>query len=100
LQVKFRDKQLEKCFLESRKATREFGPKVARRFIQRVQIIQSTPDLSTLMKAPGLDCHPLKGNRAGEWAVTLIDRWRLIFTFEDDRMTIVQIEEVSNHYDD
>lgn len=100
MQVRFRDKKLEKCFLESKKAAREFGEKVARRFIQRVQIIQSTPDLDTLVKAPGLHCHPLKGDRAGQWSVTLIDRWRLIFTFENDKMTIVQIEEVSNHYDD
>lgn len=100
MQVKFRDRKLEKYFLESKKAIRAFGEAVARRFIQRVQIIQSMPDLDTLKKAPGLYCHPLKGDRAGQWAITLIDRWRLIFTFEDDKMTIVQIEEVSNHYDD
>lgn len=100
MHVKFRDKKLEKCFLEHKKATREFGEKVARRFIQRVNILKHTPDYNTLMKLPGLRCHPLKGDRDGQWAVTLIDRWRLIFTFEDDNMTIVQIEEVSNHYDD
>lgn len=100
MQVKFRNKRLEKCFLESKKAIRAFGNDVGRRYIQRIQIIQSAPDLAALMKAPGLHCHPLTGDRAGEWSVTLIDRVRLIFTFEDDTMTIVQIEEVSKHYDD
>ncbi|WP_299428148.1 type II toxin-antitoxin system RelE/ParE family toxin [uncultured Meiothermus sp.] len=100
MQVRFRDKKLERCFLEHKKATREFGEQVARRFIQRVDILQNAPDYDTLMKLPGLRCHPLKGKRAGQWAITLVDRWRLIFTFKDDTRTIVQIEEVSNHYDD
>jgi len=35
------------------------------------------------MDAPGLNLHPLKGNLAGFWAVTVPANWRVIFKFEN-----------------
>lgn len=32
--------------------------------------------------APGLRLHPLKGNRAGFWSLTVQANWRVIFRFE------------------
>ena len=34
------------------------------------------------MHAPGWDLHPLKGDLAGHWAVTVNANWRLTFRFE------------------
>ncbi|MDP9139639.1 MAG: type II toxin-antitoxin system RelE/ParE family toxin [Pseudomonadota bacterium] len=33
------------------------------------------------MNAPGLALHPLRGDRAGQWAVTVQANWRVIFRF-------------------
>ena len=35
------------------------------------------------MNAPGFDLHPLKGNKAGYWAVTVNKNWRIVFAFEE-----------------
>jgi proteic killer suppression protein len=51
------------------------------------------------MGLPGLRCHPLKGDRKGEFAVNLTGFMRLIFTVENEQLRIVMIEEVSKHYD-
>jgi proteic killer suppression protein len=91
---------LEQCYRESAKAIRAFGQDAGRRYIERITIIRSASDLDTLVNLPGLRCHPLHGDRRGEWAARLTNRYRLIFTFQDDAMTIVRIEEVSKHYDD
>lgn len=32
---------------------------------------------------PSLDLHPLKGHRAGYWAVKASANWRVVFRFED-----------------
>lgn len=40
---------------------------------------RSLQDLSPL-KSVGL--HKLKGNRAGQWAMTINDRWRICFRFK------------------
>jgi proteic killer suppression protein len=39
--------------------------------------------------APGLCLHPLKGDRAGFWAVTIQANWRVIFRFEDGDAHVV-----------
>jgi plasmid maintenance system killer protein len=45
--------------------------------------------------------HPLKADRAGQYAISLARRARLIVTFTDRTMTVVRIEEVSvEHYGD
>ena len=35
------------------------------------------------MDLPGFRLHPLKGDRAGEWAVTVRANWRVVFRFEN-----------------
>lgn len=100
MQVRFRTKELEQCYRQSGKAIRKFGRDVGQRYILRINLIKAVPDIATLKDLPGLRCHPLHGDRTGQWAATLIGRSRLIFTFQNDEMTIVRIEEVSKHYDD
>ena len=45
-------------------------------------------DLSPL-RSVGL--HKLKGNRAGQWAMTVNDRWRICFRFKDGDAYDVEI---------
>ncbi len=35
------------------------------------------------MGLPGYKLHPLKGDRAGFWSVSVSGNWRIIFRFED-----------------
>jgi len=98
--VTYKTRKLEKCFTTHKVAVKEFGDQVARKYSLRIKIIQQTTDLDELQKLPVLNCHPLKGNRAGQYAIKLTGFYRLIFTMVDDSLTIVRIEEVSKHYDD
>lgn len=99
MKVKFRTRKLERCYQESSRAIREFGPQEARRYIERINIIKQARNLEELQSLPGLRCHPLKGNRSGQWAINLTGFCRLIFTLQGDELEIVRIEEVSKHYD-
>ena len=36
------------------------------------------------MALPGYRLHPLKGNLAGLWSVSVSGNWRIVFRFEDD----------------
>ncbi len=35
------------------------------------------------VNVPGWNLHPLKGRRAGEWAITVTGSYRMTFRFED-----------------
>ncbi|MDA3933871.1 MAG: type II toxin-antitoxin system RelE/ParE family toxin [Gammaproteobacteria bacterium] len=43
------------------------------------------------MNLPGFGLHPLKGDLAGFWSVTVSGNWRLIFRFEDGNAVDVNL---------
>lgn len=100
MQIRFRTNKLEKCFACYKTACRTWDNDVARRYIQRIGLIQEAKDIEEVCKLPGLKCHPLKGDRRGEFAVRLTGFWRLIFTLQGEQLEIAMMEEVSKHYDD
>lgn len=100
MEVFFRTRKLKKRYEESREAEKIYGREVARKYIERVNIIKQVHDINELCTLPGLRCHPLKGDRKGEWVIKLTGFYRLIFTLEGKKLEIVCIEEVSKHYDD
>lgn len=100
MQVQFATKKLEQCFRELALAKREWGERVARSYVQRVDVLYAAKDMRDLFALRALDLHPLKGERKGQYAIRLGDRARLIVTFANATLTIVRIEEVSQHYGD
>lgn len=99
MQVRFRTRTLKKQYENHRKAQKAYGEQVARQYIKRINIIKQAKDIEELINYPGLHCHPLTGDRLGEWAITLVGRYRLIFTLTGDHLEVVNIEEVSKtHY--
>jgi proteic killer suppression protein len=100
VQVKFRTKQLQRCYGSQKDATQKWGADVARRYVQRIDILYAAETVEDLHRIPVLRFHPLKGSRKGQYALRLTDRARLIVTFTENAATIVWIEEVSKHYGD
>lgn len=100
VEIKFRTKKLEKCYTESKQAVKAFGSEVARKYIQRINLIKAAKRLEDVERLPGLRCHALKGTRAGQYAVKLTGFYRLIFTVKGKSLNVAMVEEVSKHYDD
>jgi len=100
VEVTFRTRKLEKEYREHTKGVKAYGPEVARKYIQRINIIKQVRGIDELMNLPALGCHPLTGRRHGQYAVKLTGFCRLIFTLRGDALEIARIEEVSKHYGD
>ncbi len=49
-----------------------------RRLLARLHAASRLSDLA----APGHRLHPLKGPRAGEWAIDVSEKWRITFRFD------------------
>ncbi len=97
MKVSFRTTKLQRAYEESARAIRFFGPEVGRRYVQRINVIKASRHLEDLKAQRTLRCHELRGNRAGQWAVNLTDRYRLVFTVSGVELDVVRIEEVTNH---
>ena len=100
MQVIFRTERLKRCYERIEEATRRWGGPVARRYIQRTGILYAAESAEDLYRMPSLDFHPLKGDRKGQFALTLVGRSRLIVTFPSKDQKMVQVEEVNEHYGD
>ena len=47
------------------------------------------------MNLPGLRLHPLKGDRTGQWSVSVSGNWRIVFRFADGE--VVDVDLVDYH---
>jgi proteic killer suppression protein len=45
------------------------------------------------LNIPGLFLHPLKGERKGEWAMTVSGNWRITFRFDGEDVIVVNLED-------
>lgn len=74
----FRHKGLGKFFETGSKAG------IRAQHAERLRLILGRLSAATApgdMALPGLDLHPLKGDRKGAWAVSVSGNWRVTFTF-------------------
>ena len=74
----FSHKGLERFFSTGSKAG------IQARHAERLRVILGRLNVSITpkdMNLPGLDLHPLKGDRKGTWAVKVSGNWRITFTF-------------------
>jgi len=100
VKVSFRTGKLQRAYEESDRAIRAYGPEVGRRYVLRINIIKAARSLDDLKAQRPLRCHELQGTRAGQWAINLTDRYRLIFTISGLELDVVRVEEVTKHYGD
>ena len=100
MEVRFKTNKLQKQYENSKDATKAYNEDVAKKYVQRVNILKIAKSFDDLYKIPQLKFHPLTGNRKGEFAISLTGFYRLIITNDGDTFDIAKIEEVSKHYDD
>lgn len=98
MQVKFRTSELREAFEKHQTGVRLWGEQIARKYIQRVKILEAANSVDDLFKIPPLKFHPVTGEGEGKYSVLLVGRSRMIATFEDLAMTIAWVEEVSTNY--
>lgn len=55
--------------------------------------LEAAPDMDTLRGPPGWRIHQLKGDRAGEWSISVSGNWRLTFRIEDGAVVDLNLED-------
>ena len=96
MDIYYASRRLQAAAQSLQEANREFGV-LGRRYIERLQLLQAAPTFSELRKIQSLRIHPLKGTRAGEWALKLNQNWRLVFTVPSETECV--IESVEDYHD-
>lgn len=99
MNVRFKNRVLERCYREHRAAVKKWNEKVARRYVQRINLLFACSSVGDLSSFPQLRFHALKGDKKGYYALDLDNFWRLIVSVDETRQEVC-VEAVSKHYDD
>ena len=86
----FKHKGLERFFTKDdhRGIPAQFGPRMER-MLDRLDASCRAND----MDVPGYRFHPLKGERAGEFAVSVSGNWRVTYRFDGEDAVDVNLED-------
>lgn len=99
MRIEYRTARLRQAYEESDAAIRRWGVAVARKYIQRLEVLYAAQDFDEVRQLRSLRAHPLKARREGQWALDLTGRWRLIVIPSDNGKTATVVE-VTDHYGD
>jgi len=70
---------MEKTCASERESVRKWGAENARKIHQRLAELRAADTLEDVTALPGLRCHQLTADRAGQFAVDVKQPFRLIF---------------------
>ena len=88
--LRFRHKGLERFFTSG--DTSGINPQFATKLRRMLLLLDKSTEPGG-MSVPSFRLHPLEGERKGQWAVWVSGNWRLIFTFEGENASDVDLED-------
>lgn len=112
MEIVFATAKLSKLCNSLKSAQQRWGTECGTILLRRLDEMRASENLRILMTLPQAGCHPLKGNRHGQWAVSLKHPRRLVFEPANDplpqledggvdtgEVTVVRIMEVVDYHD-
>jgi len=69
------------------------NPKFEARLKMILTALHTATNLQDMMDVPALRCHPLKGDRDGEYAVEVNGNWRVTFKIDEPNTFDVDLED-------
>ena len=77
----FADKHTQELYVTGR--ARRLPPEILPRALRRLEQIDAATNLGDLAVPPSNRLHGLEGDRKGQYSVSINEKWRICFRFED-----------------
>ena len=98
LEVRYKTKQLEKVCTSRKEAVKKYNDNMAEKIFTRIGQIEATDSIDDLVKYSIGRCHSLSGNRNNQFAMDLVQPFRLVFINVGDTVHIAQIIEITDYH--
>lgn len=85
----FADRRTEELFVTG--TAKRFPVDVAVRAVRKLDYVHLATKVDDLKVPPGNRLHALKGDRAGQHAISINDQWRICFRFVDGHAYDVEV---------
>jgi len=79
VEIRFSSRGLERTFNDATRMVRAYGKQMATVIQNRMAVLQNVVHLGKVPTEKPIRCHQLKQDRAGQFAVDLVQPYRLIF---------------------
>lgn len=94
MEIDFATRRLATASRSLAEATHLFGVPTGRKYIQRLAVIRAVHQFTQLYGHRALQLHPLRGDRAGQYAMKLTANYRLIIEkIGEDAVRILGVED-------
>ena len=85
----FADRRTQELYATGK--AKRFAADVAKRASRKMEYLDLAAKLNDLRNPPGNRLHELKGDRKGQYAISVNDQWRICFRFLDGDAYDVEI---------
>lgn len=98
IEISYKTAQLRKVCEDAEAATIKYGSEMAEKIQLRIMQIQAATSVEMLVQGRVGRCHPLTGDRKGQYAMDLTHPYRLIFEKRNSRIVAVEIQEIVDYH--
>ncbi|MBR0307866.1 MAG: plasmid maintenance system killer protein [Mogibacterium sp.] len=95
MRIIYKTKKFEKVCNNFSIAKKEYGDLMAHKIHEVIDYLRAANTVDLLVHSRIGGCHPLKGNRKGQYAFYLVHPQRLIFTVKKEEISVYCIEETA-----
>ena len=85
----FADSDTKQLFEDG--SSKKLPPDIVRRALRKLEYIDDAVSVLDLRLPPGNRLHALKGDREGQYSISINDQWRVCFRFTEDGACDVEI---------
>ena len=98
MDIKYKNNSIKKICTNATIAERTYGREMADKIHQRIDGIAAADTVEMLIQFHIGRCHPLTQNRKGQYAMDLVQPYRLIFEKNGDEIQIANILEIVDYH--
>ena len=98
LQIHYRTTKLKRICENAEETKKAYGSNMADKIQMRISELSAADSVDFLVKYNIGRCHLLKGNRRGQYAMDLVQPYRLVFIQEDNVTVSVLIEQIVDYH--
>ena len=98
MEIEYKNKKLAKICENRKAAQKTYGECMAEKIDQRIVQIRAADSVEQMIQYKIGGCHLLHQDRKGQYAVTLIQPYRLVFEQKENSIQIVKILEIVDYH--
>lgn len=98
MDITYRNRKIEKICTDAKTAERTYGKEMSEKIHQRIDEITAADTVEMMIQFHIGRCHSLTQNRKGQYAVDLVQPYRLVFEKNGNEIQIANVLEIVDYH--